>query len=127
MKKIIEETLILGREDMFETQQGKNILLIDFTDFKISVNKILENGIIVFIDNNGDTKILKNRFGDKGNRMFIRTIDVMKRIESLMDEYKQAKINITKCDNSFDYDNLDRRISTLRYLFIEIDVWKYVS
>ena len=127
MKKIIEETLILGREDMFETQQGKNILLIDFTDFKISVNKTLENGIIVFIDNNGDTKILKNRFGDKGNRMFIRTIDVMKRIESLMDEYKQAKINITKCDNSFDYDNLDRRISTLRYLFIEIDVWKYVS
>ena len=125
MKK--EETLILGREDMFETQQGKNILLIDFTDFKISVNKTLENGIIVFIDNNGDTKILKNRFGDKGNRMFIRTIDVMKRIESLMDEYKQAKINITKCDNSFDYDNLDRRISTLRYLFIEIDVWKYVS
>ena len=112
---------------MFETQQGKNILLIDFTDFKISVNKILENGIIVFIDNNGDTKILKNRFGDEGNRMFIRTIDVMKRIESLMDEYKQAKINITKCDNSFDYDNLDRRISTLRYLFIEIDVWKYVS
>ena len=127
MKKIIEETLILGREDMFETQQGKNILLIDFTDFKISVNKILENGIIVFIDNNGDTKILKNRFVDKGNRMFIRTIDVMERIESLMDEYKQAKINITKCDNSFDYDNLDRRISTLRYLFIEIDVWKYVS
>ena len=125
MKK--EETLILGREDMFETQQGKNILLIDFTDFKISVNKILENGIIVFIDNNGDTKILKNRFVDKGNRMFIRTIDVMERIESLMDEYKQAKINITKCDNSFDYDNLDRRISTLRYLFIEIDVWKYVS
>ena len=53
--------------------------------------------------------------------------DVMNRIESLMDEYKQAKINITKCDNSFDYDNLDRRISTLRYLFIEIDVWKYVS
>ena len=125
MKK--EETLILGREDMFETQQGKNILLIDFTDFKISVNKTLENGIIVFIDNNGDTKILKNRFVDKGNRMFIRTIDVMERIESLMDEYKQAKINITKCDNSFDYDNLDRRISTLRYLFIEIDVWKYVS
>ena len=53
--------------------------------------------------------------------------DVMERIESLMDEDKQAKINITKCDNSFDYDNLDRRISTLRYLFIEIDVWKYVS
>jgi hypothetical protein len=33
MKK--EVTLILGREDMIETKNGKNILLIDFTDFKI--------------------------------------------------------------------------------------------
>lgn len=64
MKK--EETLILGREDMIERNQGKNILLIDFTDFKISVKPFQENGIILFIDNNGDTKILKNRFGDKG-------------------------------------------------------------
>lgn len=61
-----EETLILGREDMIETHKGKNILLIDFTDFKISVRPLKENGIILFIDNNGDTKILKNRFGDKG-------------------------------------------------------------
>jgi hypothetical protein len=73
-----EETLILGREDMFEENQGKYILLIDFTDFKISVKPFQENGIILFIDNNGDTKILKNRFGDKGNRMFIRTIEDMK-------------------------------------------------
>lgn len=70
-----EETLILGREDMIENYQGKDILLIDFTDFKISVNKTLENGIILFIDDNGDTKILKNRFGDKGDSMFIRTIE----------------------------------------------------
>ena len=53
--------------------------------------------------------------------------DVMKRIEELMNEYKQAKINIVKCDNSFDHDNLDRRIKSLRYLFMEIGVWKYVS
>ena len=73
-----EETLILEREDMIETHQGKDILLIGFTDFKISVRPFHENGIILFIDNNGDTKILKNRFGDKGNRMFIRTIEDMK-------------------------------------------------
>ena len=73
-----EETLILGREDMIESNQGKDILLVDFTDFKISVKPFQENGIILFIDNNGDTKILKNRFGDKGNRMFIRTIEDMK-------------------------------------------------
>ena len=53
--------------------------------------------------------------------------DVMKRIENLIDEYKQAKIDITKCDNSFDYDNLERRIKSLKYLFMEIGVWKYVS
>ncbi len=53
--------------------------------------------------------------------------DVMKRIEELIDEYKQAKINISKCNDSFDYDNLDRRIKSLKYLFMEIGVWKYVS
>ena len=73
-----EETLILGREDMIEHNQGKDIRIIDFTDFEISVKPLQENGIILFIDNNGDTKILKNRFGDKGNRMFIRTIEDMK-------------------------------------------------
>lgn len=73
-----EETLILGREDMTELNQGKNILLVDFNDFKISIKPFHENGIILFIDDNGDTKILKNRFGDKGNRMFIRTIEDMK-------------------------------------------------
>jgi len=73
-----EETLILEREDMIENNQGKDIRIIDFTDFKISVKPFQENGIILFIDNNGDTKILKNRFGDKGNRMFIRTIEDMK-------------------------------------------------
>lgn len=73
-----EETLILEREDMIKTRQGKDILLIGFTDFKISVRPFHENGIVLFIDNNGDTKILKNRFGDKSNRMFIRTIEDMK-------------------------------------------------
>ena len=76
--KLVVETLILGRKDMIENYQGKDILLINFTDFKISVNKTLENGIILFIDDNGATKILKNRFGDKGNSMFIRTIEDMK-------------------------------------------------
>jgi hypothetical protein len=74
-----EETLILGREDMIETKNGKSILLIDFTDFKISVKPFQENGIILFIDDNGQTKIIKNRYGDKGNGIFIDTIEDMKR------------------------------------------------
>jgi hypothetical protein len=73
-----EETLILGREDMIETKNGKDIRIIDFIDFKISIKPSQENGIILFIDDNGQTKILKNRYGDKGNGMFIRTIEDMK-------------------------------------------------
>jgi hypothetical protein len=73
-----EETLILGREDMIETENGKDIRIIDFIDFKISIKPFQENGIILFIDDNGQTKILKNRYGDKGNGMFIRTIEDMK-------------------------------------------------
>ena len=63
---------------MIKTKNGKNILLIDFTDFEISVKPFQDNGIILFIDDNGQTKILKNRYGDKGNGMFIRTIEDMK-------------------------------------------------
>ena len=64
MKKQI--TLILEREDMFEIKNDKNILLIDFNDFKMSVKSVYEYGIILFIDYNGQTKILKNRWGDNG-------------------------------------------------------------
>ena len=53
--------------------------------------------------------------------------DVMKRIDELINEYKQATIDIHKCTDSFDWDNLDRRIRHLKYLFMEIGVWKYVS
>jgi len=68
MKK--EEILILEREDLFEEKQDKSIVLIDFTDFKISTKAIQVNGIILFIDENGKTKILQNRYGNKGNIKF---------------------------------------------------------
>jgi hypothetical protein len=73
-----EEVLILGIEDMIDSHKGKDILLIDFTHFKISVKPFRVNGIILFIDENGHTKIIKNRYGDKGNSRFIKTIEDMK-------------------------------------------------
>jgi len=63
------DTLILGREDMIDTEKGKNILLIDILDFKISVKPFQTHGVVLFIDDNGHTKILKNRFGDDGTGM----------------------------------------------------------
>jgi hypothetical protein len=59
---------------MIETKKDKDILLIDFTDFKMSVKPQQKNEIILFIDNNGETKILKNRYGDKGNWLWERAI-----------------------------------------------------
>lgn len=58
-----EEILIIGREDMIESKICKDIFFIDFTDFKISLKPLKESGFILFIDDNGDTKILKNRCG----------------------------------------------------------------
>ena len=52
--------------------------------------------------------------------------DVMN-IDELIDEYKQAKINIDTSTDDFEWNNLDRRINHLKRLFIEIGVWKYVS
>ncbi len=58
-----EEVLILGRNDMFETKKDKGILSITYVDFKISVEQIVENSIILFVDDDDQTKILKNKCG----------------------------------------------------------------
>ena len=58
-----EEALVLGREDMIEAEIGKPIHLIDFTDFRIS-HTHFQQSIVLFIDDNGQTKILKNRYGE---------------------------------------------------------------
>lgn len=72
-----EEVLILGREDVVETSRGKDILLINFTDFK-GLKIFLREALVIFIDDNGHTKIIKNRYGDKGNNLFIRAIEDIK-------------------------------------------------
>lgn len=70
--------IMLGREDMIPKKTGKDILLIDFGDFKISEKPIRENDLIIFVDDNGLTKILKNRYGDKGEGVFVNTLENMK-------------------------------------------------
>jgi hypothetical protein len=57
-----EKTIILKRKDMIEYNQGKDIHIIDAADFKISAKTFQESGIVLFIDDNGDTLILKNRY-----------------------------------------------------------------
>jgi len=61
-----EQTLILERTELKQHVIGKDISLISFEDFNMSFKPIQMHTIILFIDNNGETRILKNRFGDKG-------------------------------------------------------------
>ena len=72
------EAIVLGREDIREDCLGKDIRYIDYNDFKISNNVFTQNAIILFVDDNCQSKILKNRFGDKGNSIFIKTIEDIK-------------------------------------------------
>jgi hypothetical protein len=55
------QTLILKREDMVDSQYNKELSLIEHGDFKVS-SSIQHFDIVLFIDNDGQTKFLKNRF-----------------------------------------------------------------
>jgi len=74
-----EETLIVGREDLIDNSKSKDILLINFTDFNSSMNPFQNNNIVLFIDDNGETKIMKNRFGDDGQSIYKRIIEDVKK------------------------------------------------
>jgi len=58
------QTLILGRIDMNDTEYSKKIFIIEPKDFKIPMFLFNNYEIVLFIDNDGQTKLLKNRFGN---------------------------------------------------------------
>jgi hypothetical protein len=58
-----ERVLILERTDLLDSFKDKKFSLIDFNDFSLSFQRMLSYPLILFIDNNGETRILKNRFG----------------------------------------------------------------
>jgi hypothetical protein len=58
------QTLILGRIDMNDTEYSKEIFIIEPKDFKIPMFLFNNYEIVLFIDNDGQTKLLKNRFGN---------------------------------------------------------------
>lgn len=72
----LETVLILQREDMVKHSKEKSIIDIDYTDMKYSSEPFVKNGFVLFIDDNGATKILKNRFGDRGEECFRKQIAI---------------------------------------------------
>jgi len=66
-----DKVLILEREDLNKGCEKLSISSITYYNFKVSVNqKCLSHGLVLFIDDNGQTKILKNRYGYNGGISF---------------------------------------------------------
>ena len=68
MKK--ETVLILERQDLLRMYQGLGIENVELTHFKGSREPMNTSPIVLFIDDNGYTKILKNRHGDHCDAFF---------------------------------------------------------
>jgi hypothetical protein len=95
-----EQTLILERTEVKQHAIGKDINLISLEDFNMSFKPFQTYTIILFIDNNGETRILKNRFGDKGvpsiKELFSKLTD-NQRLEVMSDYCKHCGCNDNTC------------------------------
>lgn len=62
--------LILGREDLIERSNDIKASYIRISDFKEIAHNTMKlfakQDMIIFVDTNGETRILKNRYGDEG-------------------------------------------------------------
>lgn len=68
------KTIILKREDLNLEARNLPISKINYVHIKGSDKPIRINEIVLFIDDNGYTKILKNRFGDQGENCFLEKL-----------------------------------------------------
>jgi hypothetical protein len=57
-------TLILGRKDLVDNPIEKEFSFIELRDLKTSMHLFATHDIVLFIDSDGQTKFLKNRFGN---------------------------------------------------------------
>ena len=60
------DIIILHRDDLFEASKDKSIEGIGHLDFDIYHEVVCCNSVIMFIDDTGVCKILKNRYGQAG-------------------------------------------------------------
>lgn len=59
-----ETTLILWREDLNPRSSNKSFNDINYNDFTVSWEFCIKQPIVLFMDNDGKTKMLKNRYGN---------------------------------------------------------------
>ncbi len=60
------DSLVLFREDLIDTK--KSFESIAYADFSVLITReFLVNSIVLFVESNGKTKVLKNRYGNEGS------------------------------------------------------------
>lgn len=74
----IVETLVLGIEDFFKGRENIPFNKIEYSDFKISGELFHSTDIVIFIDDDGKHKFLKNRHSN--------IIDGGKTVDELINE-----------------------------------------
>ena len=63
---ITETTLILDRKSLTLHNKDLPIEDIQFYHFKMTMNELCKYGIIMFVDNDNKTRILKNKYSNSG-------------------------------------------------------------
>lgn len=86
----VDEVLVLERKDLIVDYNKKVIEDITHRDFVLSTTKLtIKYNIVLFVDENGRTKIIKNRFGDEGERFNINQL--MDKLELSTNRYIEAE------------------------------------
>ena len=78
-----DTVLILERSDLIQESWDKDPALINHRDLIVDQQKkMITHSVVVFIDKNGTSKIIKNRYGDMGEKTevtwLLAKIDLMK-------------------------------------------------
>lgn len=123
MKKI--ETIIFTRKDLVDKKL--DFELINRNNFdKETINK---SGMVLFIDDNGDTKILKNRYGNfTDTKQLDKTVEgdmcffpkTKELLENEIKIYTESRDGVGKAWNLLKRDGIEDE--HLRKLYLDFDV-----
>ena len=101
----IQETIILGRNDLLDKSNMLDLNKIEWVDFKNSQLETKDQAFVIFVDNDGETRIFKNRFGNSGmisrnNLNFIPRDNAKKYFKILIKDLPES-LRIAGQDESF--------------------------
>ena len=94
----VDEALILERTDLLVESNKKVIEDITHRDFELSTIKLTSKfHVVLFVDENGRTKIIKNRFGDESERFnFNQLLDKYELVNNRYIEAERFLVSLIK-------------------------------